>query len=192
MDPFLALDVAQSEFDRRLSTVTDAQWETPTPCEGWTVRDLVIHVISGNKMTVRILGGGSKEEAMADLEGSPALRAERDLYAAFVASADEQAKAFREPSALDRTVHHPAMDMSGAQQLGFRTGDLALHAWDLARAIGGDEQLDEDLVQHVWDGLQPMAPFIGEIGVFGTGPSGGVGEDAPLQQRLLDLSGRRP
>jgi len=28
--------------------------------------------------------------------------------------------------------------------------------------------------------------------VFGTGPSGTVGPDAPLQDRLLDLSGRRP
>ena len=37
-----------------------------------------------------------------------------------------------------------------------------------------------------------MAPIIGDIGVFGTGPSGTVADDAPLQQRLLDLSGRRP
>ena len=37
-----------------------------------------------------------------------------------------------------------------------------------------------------------MAPFIAEIGVFGSGPSGTVAEDAPLQQRLLDLTGRRP
>jgi hypothetical protein len=43
-----------------------------------------------------------------------------------------------------------------------------------------------------WEGLQPMVPFIGEIGAFGTGPSGTVAEDAPLQLRLLDLTGRRP
>jgi uncharacterized protein (TIGR03086 family) len=192
MDSFLALDAARFEFDRRLGTVNDAQWATPTPCEGWTVRDLVTHVISGNNMTVRILGGGTKEEALAILAGGSDSRAESDPYAAFVASADEQAKAFREPGALDRTVHHPVMDMSGAQQLVFRTGDLLLHAWDLAKAIGGDEQIDDALVRHVWDEFEPMAPFIGEIGLFGTGPSDTVAEDAPFQQRLLDLSGRRP
>jgi len=84
------------------------------------------------------------------------------------------------------------MDMPGAQLLGFRIGDLALHTWDLARAIGGDEELDEGLTANVWETLEPMAPFIGEIGVFGTGPSGTVGSDAPLQTRLLGVTGRRP
>ena len=41
-------------------------------------------------------------------------------------------------------------------------------------------------------GMSPMAGFIGKSGFFGSGPSGEVGEDAPLQSRLLDLSGRRP
>jgi hypothetical protein len=35
-----------------------------------------------------------------------------------------------------------------------------------------------------------MAPHIRQIGVFGTGPSGTIPKEAPLQQRLLDLAGR--
>jgi hypothetical protein len=46
-------------------------------------------------------------------------------------------------------------------------------------------------VQYLWDFFQPMAPFIGEVGMFGTGPSGFFNDDAPLQLRLLDLTGRR-
>ena len=76
--------------------------------------------------------------------------------------------------------------------LGFRTGDNLLHTWDLARAVGGDETLDPGAVEAVWAVLEPMAPMIPSIGVFGSGPSGSVGADAPLQTRLLDLSGRRP
>jgi hypothetical protein len=34
--------------------------------------------------------------------------------------------------------------------------------------------------------------MIPATGVFGSGPSGTLGPDAPLQDRLLDLSGRRP
>ena len=63
---------------------------------------------------------------------------------------------------------------------------------DLARAIGADEALDVGLVEQVWAGLIPMAPVIARSGVFGDGPSGLVGDDAALQARLLDLSGRRP
>ena len=82
--------------------------------------------------------------------------------------------------------------MPGSTLLGFRTADNLLHAWDLARAVGGDEALDPDLVTVVWARLEPMAPVVATLGVFGTGPSGTVGADAPLQERLLDLSGRRP
>ncbi|HMC39818.1 MAG TPA: hypothetical protein VKI19_09165, partial [Acidimicrobiales bacterium] len=74
---------------------------------------------------------------------------------------------------------------------GMRTGDALLHAWDLARAVDADDQLPADLVSEVWAHMSPMAGFIGSSGFFGSGPSGEVSEDAPLQTRLLDLSGRR-
>jgi len=188
MEPFVALESAGAAFAQRLGLVSESDWDTPTPCEGWTVGDLFNHVVGGNVMAVRLLAGASKEEAVRELTAAP----DGDPSAAFSSSAEAQLAAFREPGALERIVHHPAMDMPGAQLLGFRIGDLALHAWDLARAITQDEALDAGLVRFVWDGLQPMAPFIGQIGVFGTGPSGDVADDAPLQRRLLDLTGRRP
>ena len=109
-----------------------------------------------------------------------------------VKAAAAELVAFEVSDSTERLVHHPAMDMPEAQLLGFRIGGLTLHAWDLARASGGDEALDSELVEAVWAQLSPMAPFIAETGVFGVGPSGEVGEGAPLQVRLLDLSGRRP
>lgn len=189
MDPFDALEQARAEFESRLRAVQPGQWDRPTPDEDWTVRDLVGHVVAGNRATVRLLEGCSREDAMvlfADITPG------RDPVGEFVAAADAQDGALRAPGALERTVHHPAGDVSGADLLGFRIGDLALHAWDLARAIGADETLDPGLVTVVWENLQPLAPVISQLGMFGAGPSGGLGEDAPLQQRLLDLSGRRP
>ena len=115
-----------------------------------------------------------------------------DVSAAFAAAASAELVAFEASDATERIVHHPAMDMPGAQLLGFRIGGLTLHARDLAHASGGDETLDSELVEAVWAQLSPMAPFIAETGVFGVGPSGEVGEGARLQVRLLDLSGRRP
>jgi hypothetical protein len=101
--------------------------------------------------------------------------------------------AFEAPTSFEMIVHHPgAGDVPGSTMYQFRTGDYLLHSWDISRATGGDEALPEDLVALTWEGLQPMAPIIGEIGVFGTGPSGTVADDAPLQLRLLDLTGRRP
>jgi uncharacterized protein (TIGR03086 family) len=82
-------------------------------------------------------------------------------------------------------------DVPAAQLLGYRVTDLTLHGWDLARAVGGDESIDAELAEFVLAGLLPMAPVIAKIGVFGDGPSGSVGDDAPVQVRLLDFSGRR-
>jgi hypothetical protein len=72
-----------------------------------------------------------------------------------------------------------------------RTNDIALHAWDLARSGGFDEQLDPELVRHVWDNMSPKADGLAASGRFGTGSRGDLPDDAPLQARLLDITGRR-
>ncbi|MDA8342429.1 MAG: TIGR03086 family metal-binding protein [Actinomycetota bacterium] len=183
------LATARNEFERRLRLVGEADWDRTTPCEGWTVRQLVDHVVRGDRIAIRLLDG----EAWAEAQGQVADEdLGDDLVAAFTDGADALEATFRVPGALERTCHHIAGEIPGAQLLGFRTGDYALHAWDLARAIGADEDLDPELVEIVWESLQPMAPFIGQTGFFGDGPSGEVDESAPLQVRLLDLTGRRP
>ena len=88
---------------------------------------------------------------------------------------------------------HPNIgDITAAQLFGFRIADLTLHAWDLARAIGANERLDDELVELVYAGMQPLTPFIAQTGMFGSGPSGEHADDVPTQTRMLDLSGRRP
>ena len=183
------LTTSQSEIRRRVAAIGAQQWDLPTPCSDWNVRDLVVHMIEGSRMSLALLHGASAQESRKafGVDHGPDLPTELD-----VAMADELA-AFAEPDSFDRIVHHPAAgDVPGITLYQFRTGDYLLHSWDVARATAGDESLHDGLVVTVWDGLQPMAPFIGDIGVFGSGPSGSVGEDAPLQLRLLDLTGRRP
>jgi uncharacterized protein (TIGR03086 family) len=189
MEPHAALIAATDAFRARLDRVTDEQLHLPTPCEGWTVRDLLVHVTGGNRMTVALVGGCSVEEARAFFAPSAA---PDDVRAACTASLEDQAKALGPGLDATMVVHHPMGDMPAAQLFGFRIGDVLLHSWDLARALEGDERLPADVVAHVYSELEPMAPVIAGIGVFGSGPSGTVGEDADTQTRLLDLTGRRP
>ena len=195
MDSLDALDRARAEFERRLDAITDSQWELATPCTEMTVRGLVEHLSAGNRMAVLLLAGTGRDEALAEVRAMHTVDADPTpggTVATFRASADAQAAALREPGALDRTCHHFVGDVPGAQLLRFRIGDLTLHAWDLARAIGADETLDPELAEHVYTAMAPMASFIATTGMFGSGPSGAVDDDAPVQVRLLDLSGRRP
>jgi conserved hypothetical protein TIGR03086 len=189
MDPLSTLNLARSEFERRLRQVEPGDWDRSTPCEGWTVRDLVLHMIGGSRMMAALVAGCSVEEASAIISSE---LFPDDAVAVCTEVGDAQVRAFSEPGALDRICHHPAGDFPGAVMLAFSAGDFALHAWDLARAIGADETLPDDLVAAIWANIEPLAPTIGELGVFGSGPSDTVSSDAPLQTRLLDATGRRP
>jgi uncharacterized protein (TIGR03086 family) len=185
---FDVLDRGGVQFARVLGAVTPQDWASPTPCEGWAVRDLVVHVVGGTVMSVALLDGASSEEAYALLQTDVLGDEPLDT---FVAAQAELGAAIRSVD-LDMIVHHMVGDIPAAMLLGFRIGDLTVHSWDLARAIHADDSLDPVLVQAVWDAVSPMRDSIGETGVFGDGPSGDVPDDAPLQTRLLDLTGRRP
>jgi len=188
MDQLDALARSADLFESKLVAVPASSMNAPTPCDDWDVSQLIRHSIAGATMSAAILRGASRDEAVAILD---ATTLDQDPVAQFRRCADDLAAAFAGPGALERTVAHPAMDMPVAQLLGFRIGDNLIHAWDLARATGGDESLDDELVAMVWENVQPMRPFIGQVGQFGDGPSADD-LDAPLAIRLLDFMGRRP
>ena len=182
------LAAAQAEAGRRVRAIGPDEWDLATPCSDWSVRELVVHLVEGSHMARLLLAGASAQEAMGAFgqEHGPLAK---ELESGFT----EEIAAFGRDGSMAMIVHHPgAGDIPGAVFCDFRMGDYALHSWDLARATGGDESLSADLVSATWESLQPIAPVIGQIGAFGTGPSGSVSDDAPLQVRLLDLTGRRP
>lgn len=189
MDQLAPLDAASQEFRARLAPITAEQWDLPTDLGDWTVRFLIDHVIGANRMSVVLLGGGSREEAIAAMGAS---MADTDLLRAFDESTASQRDAFAAPGAFELIVPHPAGDIPSARLFGFRLVDLTIHAWDLARATKGDLDLNPMIVSSLWDTLSPTATHLVATGVFGDGASGSVADDAPLQLRLLDMLGRRP
>ncbi len=45
--------------------------------------------------------------------------------------------------------------------------DVLIHTWDLARATGGDEHLDQVAVEHVYDHLKPLDDVLRQPWAFG-------------------------
>jgi uncharacterized protein (TIGR03086 family) len=187
MDAFEALDRSRVEFRRVLAGVGHEHWELATPCEEWDVRELVNHVLGGNVRYTMLQHGAAADEMAAtravDHIGNDAL-------ASFDKSAADVVAAFEEPDALERTVHHPAGDRSGFDLLWLRVAEWTIHAWDLARAIGGDETLDTDLVDTLLARLEEHGTGL-ESGGYYAEPSA-TQVDAPAQTRLLLTVGRKP
>ncbi len=121
----------------------------------------------------------------AVMGGAPVLG--DDPLADHDAMAALQRAGFRRAGALVSTVEHPAGTISGGEFLAMRVFDVTVHAWDLARATGGDEGLPTELAGAA------LAAFTGltEGPGFGIVAVGAVPDDAPALAQLLDRSGRR-
>ena len=179
--------VAHDEFARRLRLVGPGDWRRPTPCAEWDVRALVNHVVGANIRYRLLLRGASTEqvEATRDVD-----HLGDDAPASFVATADGVVACFREEGALERIVHHVAGDRTGRELLSMRILDSAVHAWDLARAIGADETLDEDVVAFLLAYTAGL-DFGSRQHAFAPADAG-LPRTASRQDRLLHRLGRTP
>ena len=52
--PVDQLSIALDAAERVLLAVRDDQWNDPTPCTDWQVRDVVNHMVTGNDLFARI------------------------------------------------------------------------------------------------------------------------------------------
>ncbi|MGZ4769743.1 MAG: TIGR03086 family metal-binding protein, partial [Ilumatobacteraceae bacterium] len=78
--------------------VTDDQWELPTPCDGWTVHELLNHIVAGNLWAAELGRGRSIADVGSALDGD---MLGTDPVAAYDRSAESAAATFEAPGALD-------------------------------------------------------------------------------------------
>ena len=177
---------SSAAFGERVHAV-DGRWNTPTPLPGWTVRQLVNHLVNEERWTPPLLSGATIEEVGSRFDGD--LLGD-DPVAVFDDAAAAALAAVRADGALGGTVHlsfgdHPAREY--AMQL---AADHLVHAWDLARAIGADETLDTDAVTAVREWFDAMETTYRDAGVIG--PRVELPADANEQATLLAMMGRTP
>lgn len=176
---------AVDEFGGRVQAVTPEQWHLETPCADWDVRQLVNHVLGENAWLVPLLAGSTIDEVgdrlNGDLLGDDPVAAWANAAAAATAAAEGE-------GVLDRVVHVSFGDIPGREYLSQVTTDHVIHSWDLARAVGGDERLDPELVEFANGYLEPQAEQWRAAGAFGARVD--VSPAAGAQERLLALTGR--
>jgi uncharacterized protein (TIGR03086 family) len=118
------------------------QWDSPTPCAKWTVRDLANHLVGGGAMFAASFRGETvemDESAMPDMLGDDAVGAWDGVVADF-------RQAVSAPGAMDREVVLPFATLPAQVALDIATFDLLVHAWDLAHATGQSFDPPDDVV----------------------------------------------
>lgn len=130
----------------RVNAVTEDQWDDPTPCSEWTVRDLTNHVVGEDLWTVPLMQGRTIEE-VGDQFAGDVLGADPIATALSAAAEAESVVAAALPSGGKVHLSYGAEDMSEyVRQL---VADHLIHGWDLAAATGGDVRLDPRVVHEV-------------------------------------------
>jgi uncharacterized protein (TIGR03086 family) len=140
------------------------------------VRRLVDHVIDVQRAIPEGLG-----MAVTDVP---------DPKATWKAVRDGAMTVLRQPGVLEQTMPGRSGEMPVEMSLGIRVGDLLVHTWDLARATGGDEQLDADTAALVLERIKPNDELLRSSGTFGPKLDPPPGADAAVE--LLCFTGRRP
>src|SRR4029453_9590478 len=93
-----------------VNAVTDDQLGNPSPCEGWTVRDVINHITGGATMfAISAEQGSVPAEVLGQLMGGDNLG--DDPQAAWAKAADRAMRAFEQPGALDKMVKLPFGEM---------------------------------------------------------------------------------
>lgn len=138
MEPTDQLAAAQSIAAGVLANVTADQLDRSTPCEKWTVAQVIDHLVGAQHWARSAVEGVEMTETG---EGS----ARGDFRAAFGDAASASLAAFEVDGALDRIVNPGFGDMPGVALIGIATTDTFQHSWDLATATGQDNDLDPEL-----------------------------------------------
>ncbi|HWM04996.1 MAG TPA: TIGR03086 family metal-binding protein [Actinophytocola sp.] len=187
MDQLEVHSRATDVFDRAMHKVGINDWDSPTPCREWSVRDLVNHMVYEQLWVPDLLAGKTMAEVGDKYDGDVL---EDDPMHAWTESSQAARGAWLQPGALVKVVHLSFGDADGAEYCWQLSLDLAVHGWDLATAIGGDAAMGDELATALLEYAKPQADSFAGTSLFD--PPVRVADDADAQTRLVALLGRQP
>ena len=173
-------------FSARVDSVPngDARWAGASPCADWTARDVVQHVVDAHHIFYGLIDHPVAPPASTD---EPAV--------AWATTRSSMEAALNDPGVAEREYDGMFGRVTWAYSIDrFLSGDVLVHTWDLARALGVDSRLDPAEVRRAREELAEMTQQAGDAmrrpDVFG--PPVEPPSDADDQDLLLAFTGRDP
>lgn len=164
----------------KIESVPSDAWGNRSPCEDWTARDLVRHLVDSHGRFQALMGRSVVDHPSVDDDPLAAFVAVRDQMQADLEDPEKVAEEY--DGRLGRSTFGKAVD-------GFICFDLVVHGWDLARATEQDETIDPQDVERVQAQVDAMGEVMRKNGVVGPPVELPAGSSA--QERMLAALGRR-
>lgn len=162
----------------------EGQWERPTPCREWTVRDLLNHLTAEHLWAPHLLRGETLEQVGSRYDGDvlgddPMGAWRRAITGSVLAWGQAREREIQMSFGTSSTTEY-------AQQM---LVDLTVHGWDLARAVGVRPHLVPDAVEAA---LAYEKPRVGAGEVPGIFAAPVATESESRVDQLVALLGRDP
>jgi uncharacterized protein (TIGR03086 family) len=197
---FMAATTTATEV---IGAIRPEQLTNPTPCAEFDVEGLLGHLV-GVVRRVTAMGRGIDPMTVRELvETAP----NGDWSAVWRAAVDDADNAWRDESALERTIVLPWATDSGANALLGYVSEITVHTWDIAHATGQRPTWDDETAERALRLMQQWLPGEHRAEIFAeVGSQMGldadaphpfaevvpVPDDAPAIDRLVAWTGRRP
>jgi uncharacterized protein (TIGR03086 family) len=168
-----------------VQAVPDDGLAWPTPCERYSVGDLLDH-IGGSARAFRAAA------VKKPLPGGPSGNADnlgQDWRTRIPADLEALGEAWRDSEAWTGMTAAGGVDLPGEVAAVVALDELVIHGWDLAKALGRPAGYEGPGLEAVWAMVNQFRDA-GAEGLFG--PEVFVPDDAPLLDRVLGKAGRTP
>ena len=160
----------------------------PTPCTDYDVCQLTGHLVGVLRRVAVIGRSGDPFSVNTEIDDV----ADGAWMAAWTDAAHDVQAAWSDPAVLGRDLTLPFATLPGALAIRIYTSEILVHTWDLATAIGVQPMWDDDAIETSLQAMTVALPsdLRGEGIPFD--PVVPVADDAPLIDRLVAWTGRRP
>ena len=168
-------------FADKIAAVPADAWHNQSPCEDWTARQLVWHVVDVHGRFQSLVG--------RTLVDHPTV--EDDPHGGFVAVRDQMlADLLDQVRVAEEYDGRFGKAAWGDSVNGFICFDLVVHGWDLSRATGLDERIEPEDVAWAKEIVDQRGEAMRANHVIA--PEVVVAEDASEQDHLIAALGRQP
>ena len=163
--------------------------DLPTPCSEWRLCDLLAHMTVQNLGFAAAVDGVEAEWELGELGPDP--------VADYAAASARVVAAFAQDGALERLLDLPEISRTqlipGSLAIRFHLVDSVVHAWDVARSLGEQVELDPELGDAAYRIAAKVPAGEARLGPNAAfAPSLPSADSATQLDRIVSLLGRAP